>query len=505
MDWKSVEAQSWTLLHVQDASDRFNELSDFAPRPNDDLVDWAPWAAPNQAVTFDISLETAAKPSVPANFKVKELIGDGIVPIEIGNAPRQVLVTLEGKPLYTISQMQSVTNHYDINRVTGVCTTPNGNVRSIVRIRSTIGTVARGGRGVDIGFHAIQFWNGDAPDPTPSSEHALLAFTPRIEQPQINLDTVTAHFENGKLRVTARMAPSRTQFFQQQLQVPEEQQVDIETLLGPDAKVEVRTKILQIHTTPVPRPSASSQLAGFLGVRSTGTGFAERVSDIVFTAAPQLTIIKSGNPAWEDSEELFSTFNRRLASAGRSGLKQLLSTPTDMTTWKLEAWQCGEHPDKGCATKGPKVPIVYVKPPTGAPVVYVQADFDGDVPRFHVQFPTGTLADTLIWLRATGPTPDDGSAPQIVDFFSLEVPVADDSDSEAERIVNALATFIEVASSQLSGGPIGTSPDPFIENERFRIAQMLRMQIKHAAEGAAIEPQAMALFLEQARRLAALP
>ena len=240
-------------------------------------------------------------------------------------------------------------------------------------------------------------------------------------------------------------------------------------------------------------------------MRSTSAGFAERVSDVVFTAAPQLTIIKSGNPAWEDSEELFSTFNRRLASAGRSGLKQLLSTPTDMTTWKLEAWQCGEHPDKGCATKGPKVPIVYVKPPTGAPVVYVQADFDADVPRFHVQFPTGTLADTLIWLRATGPTPDDGSAPQIVDFFSLEVPVADDSDSEAERIVNALATFIEVPSSQLSGGPIGTSPNPFIENERFRTAQMLRMQIKHAAEGAAIEPQAMALFLEQARRLAALP
>jgi hypothetical protein len=510
LDWESTEAQSWTLLHVQDASERFQEVSDFAPRPSDDLVDWAPWAAPKQPVLFDISLETDATPSTPVTFKVNEFIGDGIVPIEAGNAPRQVLVTFQGKPLYTISQIQNDTNRYEINRVSGVCTTSNGGVRSTVRIRSTIGSTIRGGKGVDLGFQAIQFWNGNAADPTPSSgEHGLFAFTPGGPGPsQIDPNTVNARFEDGKLRVTARVAPSRTRFFQQEMRESEEQQVDIQSLLGPDTKVALRTKILQIHTSRATSSSATALLAGFLGVNSNTPSFAERVSDLVFAAAPQLTIVRSGIPAWEDSEELFSAFNQRLASAGRNRLKQLLNSSADMTNWSLKAWQCGEHPDKGCATKGPEVKIVYVKPPPGAPLVYVQADFDGDIPRFHVEFPTtGTLVDTLIWLRATGPTPSDGSAPQILDFFNVTVPVSGDSDSDTERIVNALATFVGVPPSKLAGGPVGSSPDPFIDSQRFRIAQMLRMQIKHAADGfdQEIEPQAMALFLNQARRLAALP
>jgi hypothetical protein len=508
VDWQASEAQSWTLLHVQDSSDRFNEVSNFAPQPGDDLVDWAPWAAPKQTVAFDISLQTESKPSAPVNFKINELIGDGIVPIEAGNGPRQVLVTLEGRPLYTISQIQSDTSHYDINRVTGVCTTANGGVRSVVRIRSTIGAVLRGGRGVDVGFHAIQFWNADAADPTPvPGEHGLLALNLGQQQSQINPATVSARFENGKLHVTALMAPSHRQFFQQQIHPSEEQQIDVQSLLGPNARVGLRTKILQIHSSRAPRPSAVTLLAGFLGVNVPPAGLAERVSDLVFTAAPQLTIIRSGSPAWEDSEELFSAFNKQLASAGRSGVKQLLNTSADMTSWTLKAWQCGEHPQKGCATKGPEVKIVYVKPPPGAPFVYVQADLDGDVPRFHVEFPTGTLADTLIWLRATGPTPSDGSAPQILDFFNVATPVRDDSDTETERIVGALATFVGVPPSKLAAGPIGSSADPFIENQRFRMAQMLRMQIKHAADGSdqEIEPQAMALFLDQASKLATLP
>lgn len=506
-DWKSVAAQSWTLLHVQDASERFDEVSDFAPTPSDDLIDWGPWAAPKQAIDFDVSLQTPIPAAAPTQFKVNEVIGDGVVPVEAGSAPRDVLVTFSGKPLYVVSQVQHDTSHYEITRVTGVCTTADGSVRSSLRIRSTIGVMRRGGKTADLGFHAVQLWNAAASDPTPPTPqgHALLGFKPAEIKPAINLNTMKVRFENGTLQVTVRRGSSkRFGVLQEHANNAENQELDVQTLLGPDAKVAVRTRILQIRATPVQSPSASQRLAGYLGTTHTTQGVAQGLSDIVFTAAPQLTVTRNGQTAWEDSEELFSAFNRRLASSGRSGQKLLLNTSRDVADWKFEAWQCG-HPEKGCPTKGPAVQVVRVKPPNSAPVVYVNADLDGDIPRFHIEFPTGPLSDTLIWLRATGPTTLDGSPSQMFDFFNVAVPVADDSDDETERIVDALATFLGVPSAKLAGGPSGDSLDPFMDNPRFRLAHMLRMQIKHAAEGSSIEPQAMALFLDQAKRLANLP
>ena len=175
--------------------------------------------------------------------------------------------------------------------------------------------------------------------------------------------------------MTAGIEPSRKfSLLEEPIHKPEGQEVDVQSLLGPDVKVGLFTKVLEIHATPTDSSSASGLLAGFLGLQSIPGGFAKRLSDVVFTAAPQLTIIRNGQPAWEDSDELFAAFNQRLALAGRTGEKLLLNSPSDLTGWKLEAWKCGEHPNRGCESKTGTLPIVYVKPPVGTPVVYVQAD-----------------------------------------------------------------------------------------------------------------------------------
>jgi hypothetical protein len=499
----SPDEQSWTLLHVQDASHRFDDRSDFSPLPRDDSADWAPWAAPNQSAQFDLFFETPTSPQQPVEFQMNELMADGIVPL--GTTPRQIFVFYSGQQIFTMSQVQPDTNHFAVTQVSGVCATPGNNIRVQVRIQSTVGTVAHGGRTAEFGFQALQIWNAKSPNPTPAQAQAnFLELAPAAARRlRINPKTITANIVNGKLRVTARAERPQTFALHPQKAPSEQREVDIQSLLSPGNSVVLATKVLSINTNPTKSPSASRLLSGFLGRDATVENLAGHVSDVVVTAAPQLVILRDGRPAWEDSDELFSDFNAKLARAGRSGQRSMLNWRDVPSDWTYIAWNCGEHPDKGCATKT-KLDVIKVRS-RETRAVYVSEDFDGAVPRFHVEFPGGPLAETLIWLQATGPKLLDGSSPEVLNFFNIGIPVTDDSDEETERMVASLATFLNVPGVKLGAGPAGDSSDPFLDNPRFRLADMLRMQIKHAAEGNVIEPQVWSLFLTQAERLASLP
>jgi len=96
---KFPAAQDWTLLHVQDASDRYDSRSNFSPRPGDDELDWAPWAELPRVVDFRIGLEAPSQPSGPLVFNSDEDYADGIVVNEPGAEERTYIASYQGRDI----------------------------------------------------------------------------------------------------------------------------------------------------------------------------------------------------------------------------------------------------------------------------------------------------------------------------------------------------------------------------------------------------------------------
>ena len=189
---------------------------------------------------------------------------------------------------------------------------------------------------------------------------------------------------------------------------------------------------------------------------------AQRVSDTIFTAAPQFALIREGKPAWEGSEDLLGDFNARLAVVGRKGQEAVLDNTNPESKWTFEGWTCGEQPEQGCV-KRTKVGVVEGKPPSPQPdFIFVDSDLEGDTPRFHVYFPNlGTYKDTLLLLIATGSLKDRGTGEirkTTLQFYNIAIPVKDDSDAEAERVVTAIANLLAVLPEKLSAGSPPTRP-----------------------------------------------
>src|SRR5206468_8330543 len=187
----------------------------------------------------------------------------------------------------------------------------------------------------------------------------------------------------------------------------------------------------------------------------------------------------------------------------------LLDNIDPHSAWTFEGWTCGEHPEKGCI-KRTKLNVVTGRPPSPQPdfTIYVDSDTEGDVPRFHIYFPNGVLRDTLLILVATGTVkdPDTGeNRATTLTFFNVAIPVENDSDSEAERIVQNLANLINVPADKLSGGSLPDRVAAYAQAPRYREAEMLRLNIKHAAEGGIIEPDTMNVFVQAAKQLSNQP
>jgi hypothetical protein len=86
------------------------------------------------------------------------------------------------------------------------------------------------------------------------------------------------------------------------------------------------------------------------------------------------------------------------------------------------------------------------RPPAPQPaLIYIDADQDT---RFHVHFPKGVYENALLLLVATGSVqePDSGQTKKsTIQFYNITIPVKDDSEAEADRIVASTARLINVS------------------------------------------------------------
>jgi hypothetical protein len=514
---ESSAGQDWTLLHVQDASGRYNTRSNFSPRPGDDELDWAPWAESPRVVDFRIGVEVASQPVTPLRFSSDEEYADGVVLNEPGKAERAYIASYRGRDIFELTEKQSAVDHYQVG-FEGLCITQDARVRMFLSIRSTVGIHKRAGHQAEVGFHGLHVWNNDAANVMATAGSAPLSAVqgaaPGGSSPTLNRivpSSIRAVRSGGRLQLVGRLETLQKQpggeFSIQQFS--ESVPVDSQSLVAVGEQIGLFQRVLSVHESPKPDLNAGRLLGRFLGVTPVPQALVQRVSDTVFTAAPQFALIREGAPAWEDSEELLGDFNARLAAVGRDGQVALLANTNPQSNWTFEGWTCGEQPDQGC-TKRSKVGVVAGKPPSPQPdFIYVDSDVEGDTPRFHVYFPSeGTFRDTLLLLIATGAVtdPDTGQTRTVkLQFYNIAIPVKGDSDAEAERIVTALANLLQVPVAKLSVGEIPNILVPFAQVARYRQAEMLRLNIKHAAEGEVIEPETMSVFLRAAQRLSALP
>jgi hypothetical protein len=499
----SPKAEDWTLVHIQDASDRYDERLDFVPHPDKNVIDWSPWAESPRVADFRIGVEVSDQPSTPLRFYSDEFYSDGVVLNEPGETNTQYTATYKGREIFQLVEKQSGSDHYQV-RLDGFCRMPTSAIRMFITIRSTIGLPKQRGHKAELGFHAIRVWNAINAGQSVFS----LSASPTEAAVAIGRDSLHASKVSGHFQLFGELEPMRKEYGASDVGANKHSTVTLESLLPPDDKIDFFQRVLSIHQSYQSNENAGQLLAAYLGVAPVPEESVQKVSDTVFTAAPQFVISREGEPAWEDSDEVFGSLNSELAEAGQSGQTQLLNI-NPKSTWSFQAWTCGEHPDKGCIKR------TELKVLTGRPTsdqtnsVYVDVDEEGDVPRIHVYFPDkGNYRDTLILLLATGSVidPDTGkSTSTTVRFYNIAFTVKDHSDAETERVVDTLAKLIEVPKEKLSGSAPPNIAVPFAQSARYRQAEMLRLNIKHAAEGGAIEPEAMNLFVLAAGRLAALP
>lgn len=525
MWWRNVQdakpgspaAQDWTLLHVQDASNRYHDLSDFFPRPPGD---WAPWAGSGLVADFQIAVEVPSEPAVPLLFNVDEFYADGVVPP--GSAERTYIASYEGKDILQVTERQPSTDHHYQVGFEGLCTTPDANVRMFLSLTSAFGIRKEGGQKTEAGFHAIRVSNEHLANSVP------LAVPPPTGVALLGVVPSSIHALNvdGRVQLMGQMGTAHEELGSTLLEQPPPQSkpISVESLLPFGEKTVFLQRVLSARQSSEPSSSAGKLLAGYLGISSVPEALVERVPDAEFTASPQFAYTREGKPAWEDSEELFGDFNAKLAKAGRAGQVELLGNTNLHSEWTFEGWTCGDHPEKGCENRH-KLQVLMGRPPVPQPdFIYVDADQDVHIPQFHVYFPQGVYKDTLLLLVATGSVqdPDSGQVKTTtIQFYNITIPVKDDSEAEAERIVASIATLIPVPSSCKSvSEPLREScireklssvkPDPnlvtpFAQEPRYRQAEMLRLNIRHAAEGKVIQPDTLRVLMRAAQRLAELP
>jgi hypothetical protein len=534
----SKEEQDWTLFHGQDASDRYKDKSAFAPEPSDQDLDWAPWAESPRVADFRIAIEVPAKPDAPVQFNSDEYYSSGVVQNEPGQGERTYIAAYHGTDILQVNEKQEKTNHYQV-RLAGMCITPQPNVqrpqqdvldtqdphptavRMFVIVRSTVGPPKQPGSSAEVGFHALHVYNAALNVTTaPSLAEPLIASSATLSQrgrDQIFPDSVHAVKKDGRLQLFEVLQRNKKNLIEEDL-TSTTQEVALESLLPQEARVAMFSRVLSVrHTlrsatqgTDVLTDKASKLLAGYLGVKQPPSALAKPVAHTIFAAAPQFALLRNGTPAWEDGSEFLSDFNAKIARSGQKGILALLDNTNPQASWSFQGFTCGKQPEKGC-NKRTKVKVFPSRPPSVNPgnFIYVDQDIEGDVPRFHVYFPNwGFYRDSLLLLVATGSMkdPTTGELRQTtLEFYNIAVPVKDSSDAEAERVVADLAGLLNIAPEKLAGGPIPNVVAPFAQNARYRQAEMLRLNIKHAAQGEVIEPATMAVFLEAARNLARQP
>jgi hypothetical protein len=504
----SVANQDWILLHVQDASNRYNEVSDFSPRPGDDELDWAPWAEWQGVIEFRVGLEADSQAVAPLTLQSDELYSDGVVLNEPGQGDQTYIATYQGRDLIKLTENQSSTDHYQVS-FKGVCTTVNNKIRAELAIRSTVGVPKKGGQPAQIGFHAIHLWNGSSGN----LERAVKSeqYSQKLSGESLGLDpqSIRPVRKGNRVRLFGELQKRGSSMLLSE-QTGGRALVGLASVLPDNENIGLFQRVLSRHeTVSTPNANSGKLLAAYLGIPSVPEALAGRVSDAVFTSAPQFAVIRNGKPAWEDSDELLGAFNSKLAFAGHLGQTKLLDNISPQSAWTFEGWTCGEHPEKGCV-KRTKLNVAMGKPPTPQPdfTIYVDSDTEGDVPRFHIYFPAGVLRDTLLMLVATGTLkdPDTGqNRATTLTFFNVAIPVSDDSDGEAERIVGNLAKLINVTADKLSGGNLPDRTVAYAQSPRYREAEMLRLNIQHAAEGGVIEPDTLNVFVQAAKQLSSQP
>jgi hypothetical protein len=447
-----------------------------------------------------------SKPAAPLLFNAHEFYADKVPDIDPGSSEQTYIASYEGRDIIQFAEEPPSKSHYQVG-FEGQCTTPDANVRIFLLLKSTIG-VQKEGDQVEAGFHAIRVWNDLAKNSVPL---ALTASKSDVAPLGMVPSSIHAVSVEGRVKLFGQMASAQKESGSMLLQQQPSQSkpISVESLLPSGEKIVLLQRVLTASQTSEPSLSAGKLLASYLGISSVPETLVEQVSDTEFTAAPQYAVTREGKPAWEDSEALVGDINKKLEKVGRAGQMELLSNTNPHSDWTFKGWACGGKPDMGCKNRA-VVSVVKGRPTDMSQrnSICVDEDQEGHVPRFHVYFPKGVYKDTLLLLVATGSITDPDSGlvrTTTIQFTNIAIPVKDDSEAEAERIVASIATMIHVPPEKLSGGLMSDLVAPFAQSARYRQAEMLRLNIKHAAEGKVIQPETMNVFMRAAQRLAELP